>query len=220
MRGAVLLVVGGLTLYMVTRRQRSHSSKCRHIMVIGDSIAASVGSSGTLTKALQNVSGHTVTSFGIPGLTMKRVERLKPALTSPEFAQADTIIVSLGANDAIELRDAHYVEASLRSRVQAAVAYIAAHMHKGQRLVWSTYPKDMGALPFFQLLKPNARTTMATAHAALTHELARLHVLTFDYAQWQQHLPSIQTMLAADGLHPNARGYAHLAKAWHALAVC
>lgn len=194
------------------------SGSCRQ-MVIGDSIAVSFGSPGTLAKSLRDASNCTTTSFGITGLTMTRVKELKPALISPEFARVDTVFVSLGANDAIGLRKDTYSEASLRAGVRTAVAYIASHMRRGQKLVWSTYPKGIGALPAFRLIESHAQT-MATAHAVITNELQQLQVPAFDYASWEDaEQASRDDMLSADGLHPSTKGYARLAGEWHAFAA-
>ena len=181
------------------------------VFVIGDSIAASFGAPKALSRAMRDVLGCTVTTYGINGIQTKEHTRLAAAVGSPQFKSARTVIVSLGGNDGIRHRD--FDEYAFRSSIRQAVAWFKLHMGEGQRLVWSTFPKEYWRLPSFRVVGPR-QEVVHSVWSVMQDELRQLGIRTYAFPSWEERVLHRREMIGGDGLHPSAAGYALLAQDW------
>jgi lysophospholipase L1-like esterase len=188
---------------------------CR-LFVLGDSIAASFGSDDALSRGLRDATGCTVTTYGIQGLTSRGVRRLQEGVQSPEFRAADTVIVSLGANDGIKMHKSEALhEMALRSSIRGALRWINSNMdRRRQRLVWSMFPKEAGKLSSLRFFGPG-EAMMGRVWGVVKDELDQTGAETYVFPRWWwKQMVSDPGNIGPDGLHPSAQGYGLLARNW------
>jgi lysophospholipase L1-like esterase len=175
------------------------------VLGIGDSTIAGVGVSDPLHGLVPQFSfalhertqrGVSWRSVGESGATSKDILRrfLAPALASP----ADVVIVSLGANDAKDLKPLGATVARFERLLRA--------LHEG-------HPEAVvifSALPAFYLFPtlPQPLRSIIYAHAQAIERSIRPMIESFPFALMSPPPPGYHdTFFAVDGFHPSEDGY-------------
>lgn len=175
------------------------------LLVLGDSMAvgvgvddASDGLAGHLAAGLTVRTGHPVRwrARGRNGATARDVidDHLAEALSEP----ADLIVLSIGANDAMQVRS----DRAFRRDVKRILHDIFA-AHPGAIVL-------IGALPAFhrfEILPEPLRSTLSL-HARALDVAARRALERFPRAHMSPELPPYsEGFFATDDFHPSAQGY-------------
>jgi len=183
----------------------------RHVVVIGDSVAAGVGVergedtvAGCLTRALATpAASWAIHARG--GLDASGVRRLLegPAVRD-DLAEADVVVVSVGVND---LKAAHGLgrwrtdlDELLGALVQAAPAAVVVLLGMPPVAIFPALPRRLRVL----------LEARAGRMDAVGIDVARRHGV--------RHLPlgadllEVADAFAADGFHPSARAHARLSE--------
>jgi lysophospholipase L1-like esterase len=162
------------------------------VLAFGDSLTAGVGanSSESYPARLEALIGRKVVSSGVPGETSAGgLARLPAAL---EEAKPQLVILCEGGNDFLQKLD----DAQAANNLRAMVRLVRA---QGAQVVLVAVPKP-GLLP-----SPADFYASVAKEFAVPHEETALRKILTDNA------------LKSDLVHPNAAGYARLAKAIAAL---
>lgn len=175
------------------------------IVGLGDSTIAGVGVRNPLHGLVPQFSlalhektqrGVSWRSIGESGATSKDILRrfLAPALDSP----ADVVLVSLGANDAKDLKP---LGATIR-RFERLLAALH-HGHPDAVIIFSSLP----AFYLFPTL-PQPLRSIIYAHSQAIERSIRPMIETFPFAMMSPPPPGYHdTFFAEDGFHPSEDGY-------------
>lgn len=182
----------------------------RHILVLGESTAASVGVAShdlglasQLAKQVHQRTGQTTAwhTFGINGV---RMQALIGELAKAELPPADIVLLSMGVNDATG------VTARRRFRQQLLAL---------RQLLIARYPAPLvllGVPPMhlFTALPAPLRQIMGWRARQLDNVYAQLaRQRPDDFIHLQYPLITDPELLAADGYHPGLKGYQQIAEA-------
>jgi len=151
--------------------------------------------------------GTTMTNLGVPGATTDEIARTQAPLVSPK--SCSLIIVIAGANDVQKYyTPAHFQRSymallrGLRMRDPHAAIIVMGmpDVALSRRIPWA-------AKPVIAWLSRAASTSIAEAASQYHAAMVPLYGLSLKDA------PHAGTLLSADGIHPNDRGYAAMASA-------
>ena len=175
------------------------------VVGFGDSTIAGVGVNNAelgltaqFSKALHSTLGHGVTwrSVGQSGATSK--DLLHRFLADAVAEPGDIVLISMGANDAKDLKP---LGATIR-RFQHVIDALTAG-HPGATLLFSSLP----AFYLFPTL-PQPLRGIIYAHAQAIERSVRPLIESYPHAFMSPPPPSYHdTFFAEDGFHPSADGY-------------
>lgn len=177
------------------------------VVGLGDSTIAGVGVNDSMlgltaqfAKALYEKTKRGVTwdSFGQRGITTGQLRDGYLPQSLPDVSGTDIVLVSIGANDAKNLRSASAATTDILAIIDTI------HDHNPEALV------VVSSLPAFHLFQPlpqPLRSIMA-GHAQAIERRARPLVESRRFALMSPPPPSYpRGFFASDGFHPSAHGY-------------
>ena len=176
-----------------------------HVLVLGDSMAVGVG----VDDAAEALAGHVAAEFtertgrpvrwrarGRNGATARDV--IRDHLDNALNASTDLVVISLGANDSMQVRSHRAFRRDIKRIARAVFA-----AHPDAVLLMSALP----AFHRFGLLPEPLRTTLAL-HSQSLEVSARRALQRFPRAHMTPPLPPYaDDHFATDDFHPSAQGY-------------
>lgn len=183
---------------------REGDDHSKALLVLGDSTGVGVGASRpeeTLAGLVAAAIGATyVENHAVSGAT---VDDLAPQIEVARLSRYDTILIQIGANDIIMLRDAR--------RTAMRLDAILMSLPEARRIILLSAGNVGGANIFPFVIRPFHTWTTLAFHrwfAKVAERRGGVYVNLYDKPENDRFITDPDRYFSEDGLHPSSEGYA------------